>query len=140
MCFLDSRHAKLAMCDLRDMRNPQAVVEVASSCLENMMAMEELHMPSVHCVSAIQKEVNDRMRQIMVGWLVEVHLKFKLMPETLYLAINLVDRVTERIEIRRNEYQLLGVTAMLVASKYEEIHPPIVEDFVYITDNTYTKD
>ena len=79
------------------------------------------------------------MREILVDWLVEVHLKFKLLPETLYLTVNLIDRFLEKQNVMRNKLQLVGVTAMLIASKYEEIYPPIVTDFVYITDNAYSK-
>ena len=78
------------------------------------------------------------MREILTDWLIEVHLKFKLLPETLYLTINLIDRYLTTQNIYRNKLQLVGVTAMLIASKYEEIYPPIVSDFVYITDNAYT--
>jgi cyclin B len=80
------------------------------------------------------------MRSILVDWLVEVHLKFKLVQESLYLTINLIDRYLERKQAHRSKLQLVGVTAMLIACKYEEIYPPIVKDFVYITDNAYTKD
>ena len=79
------------------------------------------------------------MREILVDWLVEVHLKFKLLPETLYLTVNIIDRFLEKQNVMRNKLQLVGVTAMLIASKYEEIYPPIVTDFVYITDNAYSK-
>ena len=79
------------------------------------------------------------MREILVDWLIEVHLKFKLLPETLYLTVNLIDRYLEKQNVLRNKLQLVGVTAMLIASKYEEIYPPIVTDFVYITDNAYDK-
>lgn len=80
------------------------------------------------------------MRVILVGWLNEVHLKFKLLPETLFLTINLIDRYCEKKQIMRTNYQLLGVTAMLIASKYEEIYAPEIRDFVYITDKAYTKE
>lgn len=80
------------------------------------------------------------MRSILIDWLVEVHLKFKLVPESLYLTVNLIDRYLEREQVHRSKLQLLGVTAMLIACKYEEIYPPIVKDFVYITDNAYTKE
>jgi len=80
------------------------------------------------------------MRKILVGWLIEVHLKFKLLPETLYLTVNLIDRYCERKHINRANYQLVGVTAMLIASKYEEIYAPEIRDFVYITDKAYTKE
>jgi G2/mitotic-specific cyclin-B, other len=80
------------------------------------------------------------MRSILIDWLVEVHLKFKLVPESLYLTVNLIDRYLEREQVHRSRLQLVGVTAMLIACKYEEIYPPIVKDFVYITDNAYTKE
>ena len=80
------------------------------------------------------------MRSILIDWLVEVHLKFKLVPESLYLTVNLIDRYLEREQVHRSKLQLIGVTAMLIACKYEEIYPPIVKDFVYITDNAYTKE
>jgi G2/mitotic-specific cyclin-B, other len=80
------------------------------------------------------------MRQILVDWLVEVHLKFKLLPETLFLTVNLIDRFTFIKQVKRNDYQLLGVTAMLIACKYEEIYAPEIRDFVYMTDKAYTKE
>ena len=80
------------------------------------------------------------MREILTDWLIEVHLKFKLLPETLFLTVNLIDRYLSTTSIYRNKLQLVGVTAMLIASKYEEIYPPIVTDFVYITDNAYTRE
>jgi hypothetical protein len=79
------------------------------------------------------------MRAILVDWLVEVHLKFKLVPETLYLTINLIDRYLEREEVSRPKLQLVGVTSLLIASKYEEIYPPELRDLVYICDRAYTK-
>jgi len=80
------------------------------------------------------------MRAILVDWLVDVHIKFKLVPETLFLTVNLIDRFLERVQITRQKLQLVGVAAMLIASKYEEIYPPEVKDFVYVTDRAYTKE
>ena len=77
------------------------------------------------------------MRAILIDWLIEVHLKFKLLPETLFLTINMIDRYLEKQIIPRTKLQLVGVTAMLLASKYEEIYAPEVKDFVYITDKAY---
>lgn len=87
-----------------------------------------------------QRDINSRMRAILVDWLVEVHYKFRLEPETLYLTIALIDRFLERKGVVRQRLQLVGVTAMLMASKYEEIYAPEVRDFVYITDRAYTKE
>eukprot|EP00571_Detonula_confervacea_P008105 CAMPEP_0172319384 /NCGR_PEP_ID=MMETSP1058-20130122/37487_1 /TAXON_ID=83371 /ORGANISM="Detonula confervacea, Strain CCMP 353" /LENGTH=220 /DNA_ID=CAMNT_0013034409 /DNA_START=1 /DNA_END=663 /DNA_ORIENTATION=- len=77
------------------------------------------------------------MRSILVDWLVEVHLKFKLVPETLYLTVNIIDRYLVRAEISRPKLQLLGVAALLIAWKYEEIDLPALPDLVYICDRAY---
>ncbi|KAF8073024.1 CYCB2-3 [Scenedesmus sp. PABB004] len=86
-----------------------------------------------------QPDINEKMRAILIDWLVEVHLKFKLMPESLFLTINLIDRYLAVRQVTRKNLQLVGVTAMLVASKYEEIWAPEVRDFVYISDKAYTR-
>lgn len=87
-----------------------------------------------------QSHINERMRSILVDWLVEVHLKFKLVPETLYLTVNIIDRYLERVEVSRPKLQLVGVTALLLASKYEEIYPPELRDLVYICDRAYSNE
>lgn len=83
--------------------------------------------------------INEKMRCILVDWLVEVHLKFKLVPETLYLTIAIIDRYLEVSQVRRSRLQLVGVAALLVAAKYEEIYPPEFKDLIYITDKAYNK-
>ncbi len=103
-----------------------------------MLKTESLFIPTYGFMK-IQPDVNDRMRGILIDWLIEVHLKFKLIPETLYLTVNLIDRYLEIEVAKRDKLQLIGVTAMLIACKYEEIYPPEVKDFVYITDNAYSK-
>ena len=91
-------------------------------------------------MSTVQTDVNEKMRAILVDWLIEVHNKFKLLPETLFLTVNLIDRYLEKCDVVRTKLQLVGVTAMLIACKYEEIYAPEVRDFVYITDKAYTKE
>lgn len=68
-----------------------------------------------------QPDINPKMRSILIDWLIEVHRKFELTPETLYLTINIVDRYLSVKTIPRKELQLVGISAMLLASKYEEI-------------------
>jgi G2/mitotic-specific cyclin-B, other len=89
---------------------------------------------------AKQKDINAKMRSILVDWLVEVHHKFKLQPLTLWLCINILDRYLERVQTNRSKLQLVGVTALLIACKYEEIYPPEVRDCVYITDYAYERE
>lgn len=82
------------------------------------------------------------MRKILVDWLVDVHRKFKLRHETLFMAVNLIDRYMDTsIEpLQKNRFQLFGVTCLFIAAKYEEIYPPSLSDFVYVCADTYTSE
>lgn len=96
--------------------------------------------PSPNYMKNIQTDINEKMRTILVDWLVDVHLKFKLQPETLFLAIECIDRFLDKKMVSRQKLQLVGVVAMLLAAKYEEIYPPEVKDFIYIAANTYSRE
>ena len=80
------------------------------------------------------------MRGVLVEWLVEVHQQFSLLQETLYLSVAILDRYLQASaeKVSRKQLQLVGVTAMFIAAKYEEMYAPEIGDFVYITDNAYT--
>ena len=80
------------------------------------------------------------MRAVLLDWLIEVHCQFRLLQETLYMAVGILDRFLEAegASIKRCKLQLVGVTAMWIASKVEEMFAPEVSDFVYVTDNSYT--
>ena len=70
-----------------------------------------------------QNDINEKMRMILIDWLVEVHLKFKLLPETLFLTINFIDRYLQNNQTPRDKLQLIAVSSLLIACKYEEIYP-----------------
>lgn len=84
-------------------------------------------------------EITERMRALLIDWLVQVHSRFQLLQETLYLTVAILDRFLQVQPVSRRKLQLVGVTAMLVACKYEEMYAPEVGDFAYITDNAFTK-
>jgi hypothetical protein len=85
-----------------------------------------------------QADLDWGMRRTLATWLIQVHSQFKLMPETLYLTINLIDRTLSFKNISVSKLQLVGVTALLIACKYEEILSPSIQDLVYMTDYGYT--
>jgi hypothetical protein len=87
-----------------------------------------------------QTDITVVMRAILLDWLIDVHYKFKLLPDTLYLMVNIVDRFMAKKAISRTRLQLLGITSMLIASKYEEIMCPEVNDFVEISAGAFKKD
>jgi cyclin B len=86
-----------------------------------------------------QKEITEQMRSILIDWIIDVHGKFGFCDETLYMTVSIIDRYSSIKKITRNEYQCLGITALMISCKHEEINVPKVEDFIYITDNAYTK-
>jgi hypothetical protein len=100
---------------------------------------KETSRPSPSYMTNKQNDINSTMRAVLIDWLAVVHVKFRLRPETLYLAVNIIDRYLSRTRIHRRRLQLLGITSLFVASKYEEIYPPECKDCVYITDRTYTR-
>lgn len=120
-------------------KNVQDATEYVTDIIDNMFREESTFLPRADYM-ATQTDINGKMRAILIDWLVEVHLKYRLRRETLHLAVGLVDRYLSQASVKRNRLQLIGVVAMFIASKYEEIHPPGLQDFVYITDNAYSKD
>ena len=122
--------------DLNSLAVPEELSEYADQVFNYMHTTEETYLPTYGYMRS-QKDVNEKMRAILIDWLIEVHYKFKLLPETLFITVNIIDRYLEKIEIKRQKLQLLGVTAMWIACKYEEIYAPEIKDFVYITDSAY---
>ena len=87
-----------------------------------------------------QRAINENVRAILVDWIISIHAKFKLLPETLYLTINLIDRYLCFFDVQKRDVQLIGVASLIIATKYEEIYPPTVKDIIYLTDNTYSRE
>ncbi|KQK10215.1 cyclin-B1-1 [Brachypodium distachyon] len=87
-----------------------------------------------------QVEINSKMRAILADWIIEVHQKFDLMPETLYLTMYIIDQFLSMQPVLRRELQLVGVSALLISCKYEEIWAPEVNDFILISDSAYTRE
>ncbi|XP_047941019.1 G2/mitotic-specific cyclin S13-7-like isoform X1 [Salvia hispanica] len=94
----------------------------------------------VHDYMESQREINSKMRGILVDWLIEVHKKFELTPESLYLTVNVMDRFLSLKAVPRRELQLVGISSMLIACKYEEIWAPEVSDLMAISDNAYARE
>ena len=118
--------------------NPQNVDEYFDDICEELSKYEEKYLVNPDYMSN-QSDINNRMRAILIDWLIDVHLKYKLVPQTMYIAVNLIDRYLEKNDTNRAYLQLVGVTALFIACKYEEIYPPELKDFVYITDGAYVK-
>jgi hypothetical protein len=124
------------------------------SIFEHLKAVEHLYAPSESffcsqsdrieccCLAEInfmehQSDINTAMRTILVDWLIEVADEYKMNDETLFLSVQYVDRFLSTVNVTRSKLQLLGTTCIYIAAKYEEMYPPALDEFSFITDNTY---
>ncbi|KAH8722707.1 cyclin-like protein [Phaeosphaeriaceae sp. PMI808] len=115
------------------------VAEYGDEIFEYMHALEERMKPNATYMDH-QAEIQWSMRSVLMDWLVQVHNRFTLLPETLFLAVNYVDRFLSCKVVSLGKLQLVGATALFVAAKYEEINCPSVQEIVYMVDGAYTAD
>uniref|UniRef100_A0ACD5UIL2 Uncharacterized protein n=1 Tax=Avena sativa TaxID=4498 RepID=A0ACD5UIL2_AVESA len=124
--------------DSCDAGNSLAVVEYVDEIYSFYRRNEDLSCVSPSYMTQ-QTDINEKMRGILIDWLIEVHYKLELLGETLFLTVNIIDRYLARENVVRKKLQLVGVTAMLLACKYEEVSVPVVEDLILICDRAYTR-
>uniref|UniRef100_A0A8C5MIG0 Cyclin N-terminal domain-containing protein n=1 Tax=Leptobrachium leishanense TaxID=445787 RepID=A0A8C5MIG0_9ANUR len=123
--------------DAEDLDNPQMCSDYVKEIYSYLRQLELRQPVRQNYLKGM--EINKSMRAILVDWLIQVHSRFQLLQETLYVTIAIMDRFLQSQPVSRNKFQLVGVTAMFIASKYEEMYSPEISDFVYITDNTFSK-
>lgn len=99
--------------------------------LEHMYAADADYM-------ANQDELRWEMRSVLIDWVVQVHQRFNLLPETLFLTVNYIDRFLSRRRVSLLRFQLVGAVALFIAAKYEEINCPTVQEVAYMADNAYS--
>jgi hypothetical protein len=122
--------------DAEDLHDPLMVAEYVKDIVLYMWELERSTLPSASYMDQ-QKEINWSMRAILVDWLIEVQWKLRLLPETLFLSIHLIDRFLSKRAVSLVKLQLVGLTATLIASKVEEVLAPSVGNFIYLADNAY---
>ena len=121
-------------------KNPQMVEEYFDDIYKYLKTIENSDLPKENYMNIVQNDITEKMRKILLDWLIDVHYKFNLLSETLFLTINIIDRYLSKKSINRKYFQLLGVTSMFISSKYEDIYPPEIKDFIFMTDNAYTRE
>ncbi|XP_010459174.1 PREDICTED: putative cyclin-B3-1 isoform X3 [Camelina sativa] len=124
--------------NIDDESNQLEVAEYVDDIYQFYWIAEALS-PALGYYLSAHAEVSPVTRGILINWLIEVHFKFDLMHETLYLTMNLLDRYLSQVPIRKNEMQLIGLTALLLASKYEDYWHPRIKDLISISAESYTR-
>ncbi|KAJ3396548.1 G2/mitotic-specific cyclin [Lobulomyces angularis] len=125
--------------DADDVSDPLMVSEYVVEIYEYLKEVEIETKPSPDYMS-IQTELKWKMRTILIDWLVDVHSKFRLLPETLFLAVNLIDRFLSLRVVSCAKLQLVGIAAMFIASKYEEVSHPTIANFIFLADGGYNEE
>ncbi|RKF72591.1 G2/mitotic-specific cyclin-B [Golovinomyces cichoracearum] len=124
--------------DQEDVDDPLMVAEYVVEIFEYLKKLEVSTQPNAHYMDH-QEDLEWKMRGILVDWLIEVHTRFHLLPETLFLAVNIIDRFLSTKAVQLDRLQLVGVTAMFIASKYEEVLSPHVANFRHVADDGFTE-
>ncbi|CAN7098622.1 unnamed protein product [Brassica rapa subsp. narinosa] len=125
--------------NIDDESNQLEVAEYVDDIYQFYWTAEALN-PALGYYLSTQTKVSPITRGILINWLIEVHSKFDLMHETLYLTMNLLDRYLSQVPVQKNEMQLIGLTALLLASKYEDYWHPRIKDLISISAETYTRE
>ena len=125
--------------DQEDLDDPLMVAEYVVEIFEYLKKLEVSTRPNADYMEH-QEDLEWKMRGILVDWLIEVHTRFHLLPETLFLAVNIIDRFLSAKVVQLDRLQLVGVTAMFIASKYEEVLSPHVANFRHVADDGFTED
>lgn len=125
--------------DFEDLDDPLMVAEYVVEIFEYLKKLEIDTRPNADYMSH-QEDLEWKMRGILVDWLIEVHTRFHLLPETLFLAVNIIDRFLSAKVVQLDRLQLVGVTAMFIASKYEEVLSPHVANFRHVADDGFTEE
>lgn len=113
-------------------------LEYREDILAYMYEMENTTMASVELID-VQPELAWYMRPYLVDFLIEIHQQYRLRPETLYLAVNIVDRYVSKRIVYKKHYQLVGCAALWIASKFEDAKDrvPTVEDLCAVCCAAY---
>ena len=88
--------------------------------------------------SEVQRDLTDTMRNVLLEWLSDVSAEYRMQSSTYFLSIRLLDRVLKLLPIRRTKFQLLGCACLMIAAKLEEMEGPTAENWVFLSDNSFT--
>ncbi|KAF8753675.1 A B D E cyclin [Rhizoctonia solani] len=124
--------------DAEDADDPTMVAEYVAEIFEYMKELEVRTMPSPVYMKS-QPDLTWEMRGILMDWIIQVHSRFRLLPETLFLACNIIDRFLSMRIVSLVKLQLVGITGLFVAAKYEEIMAPSVQNFLKVSDSGYSE-
>lgn len=136
---LEFIHEDILDLDEEDADDPLMVAEYVVEIFDYLRDLETMTMPNPHYMDH-QEHLRWDLRGVLIDWLIEVHTRFRLVPETIFLAVNIVDRFLSTKIVELDRLQLVGITAMFIASKYEEVLSPHIHNFKHVADNGFSEE
>lgn len=125
--------------DLQDSDDPQLCTPYIHNIYQHLLHAEKQNLFRLHKdLLCRQVEVNSNHRRVLVNWMVQVHSQFKLVSDTLHISVDILDRYLQKMPVAKKKLQLVGITALFIASKYEEVYNPSISEFSYISAGLYT--
>ncbi|KAI8147578.1 cyclin-like protein [Fennellomyces sp. T-0311] len=115
--------------------DPMLVAEYEEEIFENLREAELETLADPNYVNS-HTEISWKMRGVLVDWVIEIHYIFQLLPETLFLAVNIIDRFLSKRVVALSKLQLVGIAALFIATKFEEVSSPRLKDFIWMTDRS----
>ncbi|VVT56355.1 uncharacterized protein SAPINGB_P004999 [Magnusiomyces paraingens] len=125
--------------DAEDIEDPLMVSEYVNDIFDYFYTLERKYMPDPDYMDQ-QRDLTWETRGVLMDWLVDTHAKLRLLPETLFLAFNIIDRFMTMRVVTLDKIQLVGIAALLIAAKYEEVFPPNTKYFAMLTDENFKED
>jgi len=126
-----------------DSQDPQRANEYADDIFD-LLLTKESHFLLEPDYMEVQADINAHLRARLIDWLVSVHSWCRLRPKTLFLTVNIIDRYLSAQEVTWERLQLIGIVAVFIAAKCEEVMPPpkardLACDLAYMTCHAYSK-
>ncbi|KAJ3154519.1 G2/mitotic-specific cyclin [Geranomyces michiganensis] len=122
--------------DADDEFDPMMVSEYVDDIFKYLLELEVATMPNPHYID-IQDGLAWSMREILIDWIIDLANHFRLLPETLYMCVNIIDRFLTDRPCSMNKLQLVGLASLFIAAKYEEVNAPPISSIVYFGDGGY---
>lgn len=123
-------------------RDPKFVIDYTNEIYQNLRVDEMKSKITSSYLKNVQnpKEIKDTSRAFLIEWVIDVNRKFRTVPETLYVTVYIVDRYLSLKPTMKSQLHILAVASLLIASKYEEIYPPEMKDFLNVSENKFSRD
>ena len=113
--------------------------EYLNDIWESFIDKEKFNDYSFKDIISTQTDIKETMRCILIDWIISLQNQIFMKKNTLFLTINLIDRYLSKKSIHRTKFQLLGVTSLFIACKYEEIYSKNINQFVELTARAFDK-